>query len=212
MAKRLTAKQRRRRTYTVAIAVLVVIVLAVWAAIAFGGSPDEQPTPSPSQSAPPEATDDAAPSDSADYEGLGPSGLPSDAPACEYANLMVTAKTDNESYSGDKPVGMLFTIVNTGDVPCQVNVGTTEQDYEITAGGETVYQYSHCASDRVDQVVTLEPGEERTTSPIEWDRTYSDEKNCDDDLGTVPAEGTEYMLTVYVAGVQSVESATFTLK
>lgn len=212
MAKRLTAKQRRRRTYTVAVAVLVVIGLAIWAAIAFGGEPAEETGPSPSPSVPPEATEDAAPSDSADYEGLGPSGLPSDAPACEYANLMVTAQTDKESYDDDEPVGMQFTIVNTGEVPCQANVGTTEQDYEITAGGETVFQYSHCASDRVDQIVTLEPGEERTTSPIEWDRKYSDEKNCDDDLDSVPTDGTEYMLTVYVAGIQSAESSTFTLK
>lgn len=214
MAKRLSAKQRRRRTYTVLVLILLVAGLVTFAVMQFAGGSETEPTPSPSesQSAPPEATDDAAPSDSVDYEGLGPSGLPSDAPACEYADIQVRALTDQESYGSDDPVKMSFAILNTGEVPCQINVGTSEQDYEIKSGGETVYQYSNCASDRVDQVVTLNPDEERKTTPLAWDRKYSDEKNCDDDFDTVPADGTEYTLTVYVAGIESIEGVTFTLK
>lgn len=211
MAKRLSAKQRRRRTFTVLI-LLVLVGLTAWAVLHFSSADEGEAPPTTSPTASAEPSEEATPSDSVDYEGLGPSGLPSDAPACEYADIQVEALTDKESYAADDEVEMRFSIVNTGDVPCQVNVGTGEQDYEIKAEGETVYQYSHCTSDRVDQVVTLNPDEGRVTTPIEWDRTYSDEKNCDDDLDEVPAGGVEYTLTVYVAGIESVEPVPFTLK
>ena len=194
------------------ILLLVLAGLATWAVLHFASADEAETPPTTSPSASAEPSEEESPSDSVDYEGLGPSGLPSDAPACEYADIQVEALTDKESYEADERVEMQFSIMNTGDVPCQVNVGTTEQDYEVKAQGETVYQYSHCTENRVDQVVTLNPDEARVTTPIEWDRTYSDENNCDDDLDEVPAGDVEYTLTVYVAGIESVQPVPFTLK
>ncbi|WP_293698758.1 hypothetical protein [uncultured Agrococcus sp.] len=212
MAKRLTAKQRRARTYSVLVAVVLVAGL-VWAAVWwFSGDATEDATePTPTET---ELEEEPSPSPSVtvDYDGLGPDGLPSDAPACEIDVIEIQAMTDQQSYGSGDPVLMHFMLVNGGNVPCQVNVGTTQQDYVISAGGETVFQSSDCMSDRVDQLVTLEPDEPRETQPIEWDRRYSDEGNCDEELDRVPANGTEYTLTVVVAGIESQGTREFVLQ
>lgn len=216
MAKRLTAKQRRNRTYTVGLLLLLVVGL-VWAALWGLGSnageapaetsPTEASTPSESE---PELSE--SPSDSANYEGLGSSGLPDDAPPCEIDAIQLQALTDKDSYGGSEPVMMRFMIVNTGDVPCQINAGTTEQDYVISRAGETVFRSSDCMSNRVDQLVTLEPDEPRETAEIEWNRRYSDEDSCGERLDSVTAGGTEYTLTVVLAGIESQGTHTFVLR
>lgn len=202
------------RTYTVGVVFLLLVAL-VWAAVWWfnSDSGDEPTTPTPSESveaSEPEPSESASPS--IDYDGLGPSGLPSDSPACEVDAVEIQAMTDKTSYASDEPVMMRFLIVNTGDTPCQMNVGTTEQDYVISAGGETVFQSSHCMSNRVDQLVTLEPDEPRETTAIEWNRRYSDEGSCEDQLDRVPAGGTEYALTVVVAGIESQGIQNFVLE
>lgn len=214
MAKRLTAKQRRARTYTVLVAILLVAGL-VWVLIWWAGSDGETETtpPSPSETEDVEDTEPSeSPSTTIDYDGLGPDGLPSDAPACEIDAVQIQAMTDKESYNGGEPVMMRFMIVNTGDIPCQMNVGTSQQDYVIASGGETVFRSSDCMSNRVDQLVTLEPDEPRETTAIEWDRRYSDDGSCDEQLDRVPAEGARYTLTVVVAGVESQGTRDFVLQ
>lgn len=216
VAKRLTAKQRRARTYTVLVAILLVTGL-VWAALWWSGRGSEPEPPetsaTPTDSA--EATEDPSPSESAspsaNYEGLGESGLPSDAPACEIGDIEIQAMTDATEYGADDPVMMRFMIVNTGSVPCQMNVGTSQQDYVITAGSETVFRASDCMTDRVDQLVTLEPDDARQSTEIEWNRRYSDEASCNDQLEKVP-EGQSYTLTVVVAGIESQGTRDFTLR
>ena len=217
MAKRLTAKQRRARTYTVLVAIVLIGAL-IWALLWwFGSGGDDSaasPSPSPTVSAEPSPseTPSSTPSPSANYEGLGESGLPSTAPACAIEDIAIQAMTDKDSYGADEPVMMRFMIVNSGAVPCQMNVGTTQQDYIVSSGGATVFRHSHCASDRVDQLVTLEPGDARQTSEIEWDRRYSDEGACDDELAYAPGGGAQYTLSVVVAGIESQGTRDFVLQ
>ena len=214
MAKRLTAKQRRARTYTTLVALLLIAGL-VWAALWWFGRADEprpDPTPSPTvseePSETPEPSESASPS--ANYEGLGEGRPPSNAPACEVADIEIQAMTDAAEYGADAPVMMRFMIVNSGVAPCQMNVGTTQQDYMISSAGQTVFRSSHCMSDGVDQLVTLEPGDPRQTSEIEWNRRYSDESSCSDPLDRVDAGN--YTLTVVVAGIESQGTRDFVLQ
>jgi hypothetical protein len=130
---------------------------------------------------------------------------------CNPENIAVEALTDLTEYaSGQQPmIGM--SIVNNGSVACVMNVGTTQQLYEITSGAEVYWRSTDCQSDPVDLEQVLEPGVKLSTAPIPWDRTRSDPATCAAERTPVTAGGASYHLSVSLGDIKSANSAQFLL-
>ncbi|MGO3885850.1 MAG: DUF4232 domain-containing protein [Mycetocola sp.] len=204
------AVYRRRRAVALLILIVVValIVLLIWRPWSSSGVPAASPAASSSAPAQETPTGTAATS----------SSVPSDTPAadpepCTESQVSIGARTDAGSYGeGDSPE-LSLSVTNTGDAACELNVGTSQQQFVITSGSETYWRSTDCQSDSSDAVVTLEPGKTVSSStPITWDRVRSTPESCDDDeRPAVPAGGATYHLETRVGDFASASTASFVL-
>lgn len=132
--------------------------------------------------------------------------------ACTTSQVQVTAYTDAESYAAGQNPQLTMEVENTGNQPCTLNVGTSQQVFTITSGSEIYWLSTDCQTESSDYDLVLEPGQAVKSEPIVWDRTRSNPGTCT--LTTrdpVPAAGATYHLTAAVDGVSSAEAAQFTL-
>lgn len=209
---------RRRRTVLVLLTLLVVaaVALFVWRPWESGEAP---PAPNPSDSAPvettagePEQSPSPEPSESQPFTPIGGNPSAEAGEPCSAEQIRLTPQTDHTTYAADEPVQLSFTIENTGDAACSLNVGTSVQEYVVTTGDDVVYRWSDCATDEQDAVATLEPAAPQSTVPIEWDRTRSSTESCAGEGEQVTAGGAAYHLAVQVGEFSSAESRQFILE
>ncbi|QCR20143.1 hypothetical protein C1N71_12415 [Agrococcus sp. SGAir0287] len=158
--------------------------------------PSASPTPSPSPSPSPTSTQQYTPIGGIPEEGDGSA-------ACTPEQVLITPITDAVTYAPGQPVQMSFQIQNVSGEPCRLNVGTTQQSYQIRTGEQVVYRSSDCPVDQVDQIVELEPGVPQRTIPVAWDRTASSPETCASPRDQVVAGGASYHLSITVSGVAS---------
>jgi len=59
--------------------------------------------------------------------------------------------------------------------------------------------------------ITLQPGEERSTGSITWDRTRSTPDTCESDRPSMPGGGASYHLSVKLGPFESTETRQFIL-
>lgn len=160
------------------------------------------------------ATDDKKPAgDAASTSTTEPADEPvqEEGAACNPANVELTAVTDKTQYaSGQQPM-ISMSIVNNGSVACVMNVGTTQQVFEITSGSETYWKSTDCQTAPVDLDLVLEPGVAQSTTPIPWDRTRSAAATCESERSPVTAGGASYHLTVSLGELKSEKTAQFLL-
>lgn len=184
---------RRRLVLGLGLLAVVIIVILI---IVRPGADANTPKPPPTTSADTSSTDEAP-----QEEGK----------ACNPANIAVKAITDKGEYvAGEQPL-MSLSVVNNGAVACVMNVGTTQQLFEITSGSESYWKSTDCQSAPVDLDQVLEPGVALTTESIPWDRTRSDPTTCANERSAVTAGGATYHLTVSLGEIKSEATAPFLL-
>ncbi|MGV9768878.1 hypothetical protein ACWDR7_05255 [Microbacterium sp. NPDC003461] len=212
------AVYRRRRIAVLLLALLVVGGITAGIVWAVNAQPwralfaDAEPTPSASTPLP-TGEPTPAPSGSASPE---PSSTPTDAgepQACDPNAIQVEALTDKDVYAEGEQPQLSIRLVNTGDVDCTFNVGTSQQRFTITSGDDTWWRSTDCQRDPIDMVVTLAAGQEVTSAePVVWDRTRSAVDTCDSEgRPAAPAGGSSYHLAVEIGGIASTSSRQFIL-
>ncbi len=193
----------KRRLWVLAglIAVIAIIVLLIWRP-GSSGAEEAASTPTPTAAATQKAEEEPAEEEA------------SDAPVeCTKDNVTVTAKTDKQTYASGELPKLTLSITNNGDVPCTIDVGTSQQVFTITSGDDTYWTSTDCQTEPTNADTTIKPGKTLTSDPaVEWDRTRSNPDTCDaEKRDAVPGDGASYHLKTSVAGIESEKSAQFVL-
>ena len=115
------------------------------------------PTPSPTGTAPGSGTQAATPS-------------PTN--GCDLSKVTVSASTDKPSYStGETPL-LSLKVTNGGQVPCEVNLGTSQMEFLVMSGSDRIFSSRDCQDSSDDLVKTIEPGKSETAN-FPWERLRS---------------------------------------
>lgn len=170
----------RRRA--VVVVVLLVIVAVFWMLVSMAMGSNEEPTeaaPSPTPSFGLSMTPDPVASESAEPDASGsPSATPASASPsaspspsatgrCADSVIAVVAGTSADSTAVGAGMGLTLSIENTGDDPCTRDFGAGANELRITSGSVLVWSSDFCNPSDAKDIVTLAPGEGRTTS-VTW--------------------------------------------
>lgn len=225
------AVYRRRRLVA---GVLLVVVLALlvglvwWLVSLFRPAPDAAgPAPSQgsSESASPSAGGSSGePSDEAsgaasESASASPTASPSASPSsatgsadaaagdCPPGDIVISAATDQPAYSeGEEPV-LELRVDNTGEEPCEANLGTSQQVFTVYSGSDRIFSTEGCQVEGEDALVEISP-DEQERARLTWPRvrTGDDCAQVDGELGS----GT-YRLEVSLGELQA-QPVSFTLQ
>ncbi len=140
-----------------------------------------------------------------DPDGPTPTPTEQEPEACANGALEVVALTDKGEYQPDEQPQLTMRLTNVGGVDCIVNVGTAQQRFVVSSGADDWWRSADCQTDPADQWVTLEAGQEVTSSePVTWNRTRSYDDTCDaDNRPGAVGGGATYTLTVQLGEVVS---------
>ncbi|MGV2951105.1 hypothetical protein ACNPM8_02855 [Glutamicibacter sp. AGC46] len=196
-----SASVYRRRRITVAVLALVLVGLLVWGVVALAGlfSPDEkktagnEPSAQQTQSVPspsPEPEDDEAA-----------------AKKCKSDEVEITATTDAKSYASDKKPTLLLGIENVSKRECELNVGTTQQEFLVSSGADRIFSTIDCLDGAEDVNLAFKPGQ-KENARFTWNRERS-APGCKS-VSVQPRPGT-YKFTAAIGEFVS-EPVTFTLE
>lgn len=222
------AVYRRRRLVA---GVLLVVVLALlagllwWLVSLFRPAPDEAgPAPSPDSSesaSPPASGASGEPSDEAsgsasESSSASSSASPSasatgsaDAAAgdCPPGDIVISAATDQPAYSeGEEPV-LELRVDNTGQEPCEANLGTSQQVFTVYSGSDRIFSTEGCQVEGEDALVEISPSEQERAR-LTWPRVRTGE-DCAE-VGGELGSGT-YRLEVSLGELQA-QPVSFTLQ
>lgn len=195
-----------RRRLIVGLGLLAVIVIIVLIIVRPGsGEPDPTTaaSPSPTETAAAETTETPA----AD----APAEPPADPNACTPDQVEVTAVTDADAYGPEQLPLISLTIRNLTSTACTMEAGTDVQEYVITSGADRIWSSKDCQTDPLATPITLEPEQELSTTPLQWNRTRSEPGVCDVEREPVGAGGATYRLSVSIGGFTSSTDAAFLL-
>lgn len=160
----------RRRRLVVFIGLLVVLglltagVVAIASSFAGKNEPAAQPSNSPQ------------PQDSTPAPGASGTASPSAkaTPVCDLNLVTVAASTDAGSYAAGKNPVLGLKVTNGGATPCQVNVGTSQMDFQVTSGADRIFSSRDCQASSEDLVKTILPGKSETANFV-WQRNRTTE-------------------------------------
>ncbi|MDH2429214.1 hypothetical protein [Sphaerisporangium sp. TRM90804] len=179
-----------RRRVAVLTGALVVVAVVAWACTsATGGSGDKPPGRSGKDpavrpgAAPPQASASAAPSPASPRpeagRGAGPKPSPSSpgrprrpGDPCRRPDLVVSLQGEARVYAGKRTPRFLLTVVNTGRLPCTVDLGPTAVETRITSGADRVWSTADCLSGEREEIKRLRRGVPHV-STVAWDRRRS---------------------------------------
>jgi hypothetical protein len=125
--------------------------------------------------------------------------------ACAVGDIEVTPHTDQDSYASGVLPSLWLSVKNVGAVECELPVGSDVQEYTIDSS-------THCQAAGVPMLITLKPGEERSTTPLSWDRTRSAPDTCESARPAAPGGGASYHLSVKVGVFESTATKQFFLE
>jgi len=165
------------------ILVVITLVVAVWWLLGslFGGG--SSPASGTSDEASASAT--AAPGDSPSAAASSPANAePVD---CVDSAITVEATTDSSTYPVGSTPRLTLTIINSGDVACNRDVGPKANELEISSGGYHVWSSDDCNASNKSKVVVLEPGE-KVASSITWNGRLT-QKDCPNGEGAAAKAG-----------------------
>lgn len=191
-----SARVYRRRRITVAVLALVLVGLAVWGVTAvsamFRGDAE------PAASGP--TTVQASPT-------AGESAEEAPSNSCKDGEIKISASTDKQSYaSGEDPV-LTLGIENTSERDCELNVGTSQQEFLISSGSDRIFSTVDCLSNSEDVMLTFAAGQ-KESAKFTWNRNRS-APGCKA-VNVQPLPGT-YKFTAAIGDLTS-DPATFSLK
>lgn len=222
----------RRRRLVAVVALLVVLALLIWAVVAVaglfkGGQETSGGAPAPaSASAASASSASSAPASSgaASSESAGASSGSASASAtssgsadpsssaeagatCAPEDIGLKSATDKSTYaSGDDPV-LEMKITNSGSEDCQLNVGTSQQEFKISSGSDRIFSTTDCRTDATDSNMTLKAGATESAR-FTWKRMRS-APGCKP-VSTKPRPGT-YSFSAQLGSVDG-DKTTFTLR
>ncbi len=184
-----------------AVLALVLVGLLIWGVVALAGllSPAEkktagnEPSAQQTQSVPtpsPEPQDDEAA-----------------AKQCKDDEIEITATTDAKSYASDKKPTLLLGIENVSKRECDLNVGTTQQEFLVSSGADRIFSTIDCLDGAEDVNLTFKPGQ-KENARFTWNRERS-APGCKS-VSVQPRPGT-YKFTAAIGDYVS-EPVTFTLE
>ncbi|HET8878267.1 MAG TPA: hypothetical protein VFN00_02350 [Arthrobacter sp.] len=186
---------RRRRLFAGAV-LLLVIALAVGGFVAISnalGGPAAEPANSSAQAGQPGGTPAPASASTATDPAASASAAPSPTSGCDDKLLTVTASTDKAAYGpGENPL-LTLKVTNGNQVPCEVNIGTSQMEYAITSGTDRIFSSKDCQAESGDLVKTIAPGKSETAN-FPWDRSRSTE-GCKAVAAQPGAGGAYYVFT-----------------
>jgi hypothetical protein len=134
------------------------------------------------------------------------------APECLARNLTVGALTDKTEYAAGELPQLSMTVTNKGTAGCKLNVGTSQQVFQVTSGDDMWWQSTDCQVEKSDFWILLPAGKTETTgTPVSWVRERSSPDTCDVAREAAVGEGASYFLTTSLGGAQSKESKQFLL-
>lgn len=192
------AVYRRRRLIVVigAVVVLVVIIAIIVGVVRGSGKSSAASSETPS------ASGASSPSSSS----AEPSSSTPATPTCDQSKVTVAASTDAQNHAADQNPVLTLTVTNGGSVACDVNVGTSQMDFEILSGADRIFSSKDCQSATADLAKSIPPGgSEKANFP--WQRNRTTE-GCQA-IATKPGAGV-YTLTVSLGKLTS-PKAVFTL-
>ncbi|UCR88521.1 hypothetical protein [Mycetocola spongiae] len=190
--------RRRLTVLLVLVAVVAVIALLIWQPGSRSDKPNAKTDPLP-------VTSSATASPGAEAKNAEP--------ACDPSAVVVSAITDKSSYAAGENPKLKLSITNTGNADCSLNVGTSKQVFTISSGSETYWRSTDCQTQPSDQTSVLKSGETvESSAALDWDRTRSDVKTCEEERAPVPTGGASYHLVVSLDGIKSTNTKQFVLE
>ena len=184
-------RRRRLAVFGGLIAVIVVVALIIWRPT-LGGTPVAEPEPADQLVEEVEII-----------------------PECTSAQIELIPETDQSRYAPGVTPQLAMTIRNIGQVECEIAVGPDVQEFIIDSGPrdnpDPIWSSVDCQEAATPNTITLQPGEERMTAAIAWDRTRSSPDTCNDTRPQVIAEGASYHLSVKLGDFESAETKQFLL-
>lgn len=161
----------RRRRQVAAVLLLLVLGGLVWAGIAVAGLFRADPAPAAAEATTAALGESGAASVASPSASPTPTPSPTE-PVCNPADIKVSGSTDAESYAPEATPVLILTVTNTGDIPCPVNVGTSEMDFLVTSGEDRVFSSRDCQKDAEDLEVIIKPGASEDAR-FSWGRVRS---------------------------------------
>lgn len=161
----------RRRRLVVFIGLLIVLGLVTAGVVAIASSfaGKTAPAAQPSNSSQPQDSGTPGPGASGT---ASPSAKPS--PVCDLNLVTVAASTDAGSYAAGKNPVLGMKVTNGGATPCQVNVGTSQMEFQVTSGADRIFSSRDCQATAEDLVKTILPGKSETANFV-WQRNRTTE-------------------------------------
>ncbi|MGQ3382788.1 hypothetical protein [Glutamicibacter sp. TV12E] len=194
---KLPASVYRRRRITFAVIALVLVGLIIWGIAAIAGllSPDPEDPAAPAPTA-----QSSAPAQSPDSD--------QDAgKKCKAGEVKVTASTDAKSYAAGKNPVLILGVENTSKRECELNVGTSMQEFLISSGADRVFSTVDCLQNGEDVQLVFAPGQ-KEDARFTWNRDRS-APGCKA-VSVQPRPGT-YKFTAAIGEIES-EPVSFTLE
>jgi hypothetical protein len=111
---------------------------------------------------------------------------------CTDSQIELIAETDEVRYAPGAEPQVWLTVRNTGATECELEVGSDVQEL-------------------APMTITLQPGAERSTAAIGWDRTRSNPETCNDERTQMPGGGASYHLSVKLGPFESEATRQFIL-
>lgn len=222
-----SAVYRRRRLVALVllVVVLAIVVGLVWWLVslfrpatgedapATASTPGVAATPSGEAPASPSAsaTGTAPASGPTDEAGEDPSPSSTGEAAatgnCPAGDMVISAATDQPTYGeGEEPV-LELRVDNTGEEPCEANLGTTQQVFTVYSGSDRIFSTEDCQVDGQDALVEISP-DEQERARFTWPRVRSAEE-CGETTSE-PRSGT-YRLEVSLGELKA-QPVTFNLQ
>lgn len=134
---------------------------------------------------------------------------------CTAAQIELTPMTDESRYAPGAVPSLWLSVKNTGAIECELEVGTNVQEYIVDSGSrdnpDLIWSSTHCQAPGTPMTIILQPGEERATGSITWDRTRSTPDTCDSDRPSMPGGGASYHLSVRLGPFESEGTKQFIL-
>lgn len=197
----------RRRRLAVGGALLMILALVVsgFALTGVLGGASEQASSTDRASGAASAVPVASQSASA---AAAPTPTPSPTPTCNQNLVTVSASTDKAAYGPDENPLLTLKVTNGGEVPCQVNIGTSQMEFLVTSGPDRVFSSRDCQAASEDLVKVIAPGASETAN-FPWPRNRSVE-GCQV-VDAKPGAGGAYYIFTAKLGSKASPKAVFQL-
>ncbi|MDR9435186.1 hypothetical protein, partial [Pontimonas sp.] len=160
-------RRRRIAVFGGLLAVIVVVALIIWRP-SLGGTPSATEEPEEDQ-----LTEEVVP-----------------VAECTDSQIELIAETDEVRYAPGAEPQVWLTVRNTGATECELEVGSDVQELMIDSGArdnpDLIWLSTHCQEGGAPMTITLQPGAERSTAAIGWDRTRSNPETCNDERTQMP--------------------------